>query len=392
MATKKDYYELLGVSRSATADEIKKSYRKLAMQHHPDRNANNKEAENKFKEISEAYEVLSDAGKRQAYDQYGHDGLKSSFGPGGFDFSRDFTHSSDLQDILGNIFGNGGGGMFEELFGGGHQRQPRNGPQRGTDLRFDLEIDLEEAIFGSEREISLPLSEECTACDGAGVAPGSSRETCRQCNGRGVVISGGGFFQVQRTCPICAGAGSIVTKPCRACGGAGRVKARKRLTLRIPPGVDTGARLRLTGKGEGGARGGAAGDLFVVLQVREHPLFDRRGDDLHCIAPLAMEIAILGGEIDVPTPEGHAKLKIPAGTQTNRVFRLRGKGVANVETRQPGDLNVQVFVQAPEHLTARQKKALKDFADDSSDENYPQAREHKKLVREFFDRKQAMGK
>jgi molecular chaperone DnaJ len=392
MATKKDYYELLGVSRSATADEIKKSYRKLAMQHHPDRNANNKEAENKFKEISEAYEVLSDAGKRQAYDQYGHDGLKSSFGPGGFDFSRDFTHSSDLQDILGNIFGNGGGGMFEELFGGGHQRQPRNGPQRGTDLRFDLEIDLEEAIFGSEREISLPLSEECSACDGAGVAPGSSRETCRQCNGRGVVISGGGFFQVQRTCPICAGAGSIVTKPCRACGGAGRVKARKRLTLRIPPGVDTGARLRLTGKGEGGARGGTAGDLYVVLHVKAHELFQRRGEDIYCDMPVPFHIAALGGEIEVPTLNGYATLKIPAGAESGTVFRLRGKGVTSLQGYGAGDQHVRIVVDTPEKLSGKQRDLLRQFGETLDESNHPRVRQIRRQADEFFRHKQEMGK
>ncbi len=261
MASKQDYYDLLGVSRSASQDELKKAYRKLAMKYHPDRNQGDKESEAKFKEVSEAYEVLSDAKKRQQYDQFGHDGLKSSFGPGGFDFGRDFTHGADLQDILGSIFG-GGGGIFDDFFGGGRRRSSRpGGPQPGADLRFDIEIDFEEAAFGSEREITLPLSVQCDDCTGTGVTPGSKRETCRQCGGAGSVISGGGFFQVRQTCPVCGGQGSLVTNPCVKCSGSGRVKTSKRITLKIPRGVETGSRLRLAGKGEGGIRGGPAGDL-----------------------------------------------------------------------------------------------------------------------------------
>ena len=388
MAAKKDYYELLGVARSASPDEIKKVYRKLAMKHHPDRNPGDKTAEAMFKEISEAYEVLSDPSKREQYDRFGHEGLRSAFGPGGFDFSRDFTHASDLQDILGSIFGEGGG-FFEEIFGGGRRRS-RTGPQGGSDLRFDLEIDLEEAIFGSEREITLPITEECAACHGAGVASGSTRENCKHCGGRGAILSGGGFFQVRQTCPICGGVGSIVTHPCSACGGSGREKTRKRLTLRIPRGVETGSRLRLSGKGEGGARGGPPGDLYVILHVREHGLFRRHGDDLVCEVPLPFDVAALGGEIDVPTIDGYAKLKIAPGTETGKVFRLRGKGVPNVDGCRQGDLHVQVVVEVPVKLTSRQKKAIREFVEDAQTDNYPYSRQFGQKVQAFYERKKSM--
>lgn len=393
MAAKADYYEVLGVSKTASADEIKKSYRKLAMQWHPDRNQGNPEAEKKFKEISEAYEVLSDASKRQQYDQFGHEGLRSSFGPGGFDFSRDFTHSADLQDILGSIFGEGGGGFFDDIFGGGGRRRStrRDGTQRGADLRFDLEIDLEEAAFGSERQITLPVSEECTSCNGSGVAPGSKPETCKHCGGRGEVISGGGFFQVRQTCPVCGGAGTVITRPCNACHGAGRVKDRKRLTLRIPPGVDTGSRLRLAGKGEGGLRGGQPGDLYVVLHVRPHELFERHGEDLLCEVPVPFEVAALGGDVQVPTLEGYAVLKITPGTESGKVFRLKGKGMPDVEGYSHGDLHVRLNPEVPVDLNGRQRKTLKDFADSREEGNYPAAAGFYSKVEAFYERKKAMG-
>jgi molecular chaperone DnaJ len=392
VADRRDYYELLEVSRDAPPDDIKKAYRRLAMKHHPDRNQGDKAAEHKFKEISEAYEVLSDAAKRQQYDRFGHEGLKSAFGPGGFDFSRDFTHASDLQDILGSIFGDGGGGIFDEFFGGGGRRRSRTASQRGADLRFDLELDLEEAAFGSEREITLPMTEECARCGGSGAAAGSSRETCRQCGGGGAVIAGGGFFQIRQTCPICGGSGTIVKQPCRECEGSGRATNRKRLTLRIPAGVETGSRLRLAGKGEGGARGGPAGDLYVVLHVREHELFKRNGDDLYCEVPVPVDVAIGGGEVDVPTLDGYAKLKLPPGTDSGKLFRLRGRGIQNVDAYGHGDLNVQVRVETPVKLTSRQKKALKDFVDGGHAENYPLAREMAERVARFYERKKAMGK
>lgn len=396
MASKRDYYELLGVARDASAEEIKKAYRKMAMKYHPDRNPNNKEAEAQFKEISEAYEVLSDANKRQNYDRFGHEGMKSAFGPGGFDFSRDFTHGQDLQDILGSFFGQGGGGgIFEEIFGGGGGgggggRRRSGGPQRGSDLRFDLEIDLEEAIFGSQREVALPMAAECGTCNGTGAKAGTGRETCRHCSGRGFVISGGGFFQVRQTCPVCGGEGQMVKNPCGTCQGSGRVKEQKRLTLRIPKGVDTGSRLRLSGKGEGGARGGPAGDLYVIIHVRQHDLFERQGDDLHCRIPVPFDIAALGGEIEIPTVDGLAKLKIAAGTEAGKVFRLRGKGMPSVDGYGHGDLHVEVVPEVPAHLNSRQKKALKEFQEASAPSNYPETVRVQQVAEQFFERKRAI--
>ena len=393
VATKRDYYEILGIERNASADEIKKAYRRLALKHHPDKNHADPKSEERFKEISEAYEVLSDANKRQKYDQFGHDGLRSTFGPGGFDFARDFTHEADLQDILGNLFGGGGGGgIFEEFFGGGRRRSSRTGAQRGADLRFDLEVDLEEAIFGSDREVTMPVSKDCGTCHGTGAAPGSKRETCRQCGGQGAVISGGGFFQVRQTCPVCGGEGTMIRKPCNECKGSGRVRSRQRINLHIPKGAETGVRLRLGGKGEPGARGGPAGDLYVVLHVRKHELFDRRGDDLHCIVPVPFETAALGGSVRVPTTEGYAKLKIAPGTPSGKMFRLRGKGVDNVEGYGRGDLHVEVKVEVPTKLNGAQKKILKEYAeqhDPTTDSGYE---DFSKRVEQFFLRREAIKK
>ncbi len=394
MATKADYYELLGVSRTASEDEIKKSYRKLAMKFHPDRNPGDKAAENSFKEISEAYEVLSDPAKKQKYDQFGHDGMRSSFGPGGFDFSRDFTHSADLQDILGSLFGGGGGGIFDEFFsgGGGRKRSGRNGPQQGADLRFDIEIDLEESAFGSEREITLPVNDECGICKGSGVAKGSSKETCKHCSGRGEVISGGGFFQVRQTCPICGGAGSVISKPCRECSGSGRIKVRKRLNLKIPKGVETGSRLRLAGKGESGSMGGPPGDLYVVIHVKKHDIFDRNADDLFCEVPVPFEIAALGGDVQVPTVDGYAMLKLAAGTENGKVFRLRGKGMPNVEGFETGDLHVKISIEVPVRLNQKQRKFIQDYADCVENSNYPAKNHFVSKAEAFFSRKKAIGK
>ena len=390
MAAKRDYYELLGVGRSASSDEIKKAYRKLAMKYHPDKNQGNKDAETKFKEISEAYEVLSDPTKREQYDRFGHDGIRSAFGPGGFDFSRDFTHAADLQDILGSIFGEGDN-IFDEFFGGARQRS-RTGPHRGADLRFDLEIDLEEAAFGSERQIALPMTEECRKCNGSGVAPGTRRETCKHCGGRGAIVSGGGFFQVRQTCPVCGGAGTVVTHPCDACGGSGRAKTRKRLALRIPKGVETGSRLRLAGKGEGGVKGGPPGDLYVVLHVREHDVFERRGDDLYCQIPVPVEVIALGGEIQVPTIDGYAKLRLATGTESGKVFRLRGKGIPNVEGYGRGDQHVRVVAEVPVKLSSKQKRILKDFGELRNESNYPAGKLFRKRVKAFYERREAIKK
>jgi len=391
VAEKRDYYEVLGINRSATADELKKAYRKKAMKYHPDRNAGDKDAETKFKEVSEAYEVLSDQKKRQQYDQFGHDGLKSSFGPGGFDFGRDFTHGADLQDILGSIFG-GGGGIFDGFMGGGQRRGRPDGPQAGADLRFDIEIDFEEAAFGSEREITLPISVQCGTCSGSGMTPGSKRETCRQCGGAGSVISGGGFFQVRQTCPVCKGEGTFSTNPCSKCSGSGRVKTRKRITLKIPRGVETGSRLRLAGKGEGGVRGGPAGNLYVIIHVKPHAVFKRHDDDLSCTIPVPFDVLALGGSIQVPTLDGFAKLKISAGTETGKVYRLRSKGMPNVEGYGRGDLHAQIVTEVPVKLNSRQKKILQEYQENIVEKNYPAAKRFREQAEKFFERKKAMKK
>ncbi len=392
MANKRDYYEVLGVPKDASDVDVKKAYRKLAMQFHPDRNPGNKEAENKFKETSEAYEVLSDANKRKQYDQFGHDGLKASFGPGGFDFSRDFTHYADLEDLFGDLFGEGGG-IFDSFFGGGGGRRKassRSGPQRGADLRFDLEIDFEEAAFGSEREVMLPITEECGECHGTGVAPGAHRETCKQCGGQGIVISGGGFFQMRQTCPVCGGEGTIVSDPCRACAGSGRMRTRKRLVLKIPKGVETGSRLRLAGKGESGGRGGPPGDLYVILHVRQHTLFERNGDDLLTRVPIPFHVATLGGEVQIPTLDGFAMLKVPAGTEPGKVFRMRGKGMPRLNGYGGGDLHVMVAIEVPIRLNGKQKKLIKDLQDASSEDNYPGISQVNRAAGELYERKRKL--
>ncbi len=390
MATKRDYYELLGVSKSATDDELKKAYRKLAMQYHPDRNPDNKESADKFKEICEAYEVLSDAAKRQRYDQYGHEGVKSSFGPGGFDFGRDFTHSGDFQDVFENLFGGG----FGDLFGGGGGRRKSRNPnaaQRGDDLRFDLEIDFEEALFGSEREVDLTVNDACETCKGTGAAAGATREPCRQCGGHGFVVVGGGFIQMRQSCPVCGGEGSIIRNPCKKCGGTGRVKTPRHIALRIPKGVETGSRLRLTGKGESGLRGGPAGDLYVVLHVREHAVFHRQDDDLVCTVHVSPVTAALGGDIDVPTPDGHARIKLPAGTPNGKVFRLRDKGMSSLNGGS-GDLHVQVEFEVPAHLSSKQKKLFEEFNASTSADNFPEAAKQNREVEAFFARRDALRK
>jgi len=378
---KRDYYEVLKVSRSASPDEIKKAYRKLAMQHHPDKNPNKKEAEEHFKEISEAYEVLSDPAKRQRYDQFGHAGVKSSFGPGGFDFVRDFTHGTDFQDIFGDIFG---GGMFEDFFGRSSGRRASTRAARGADLRFDLEISFEESVFGGEREITLPISQECGVCHGSGCEPGKNKETCKRCGGHGVVIAASGFFRIQQDCPACGGRGEVITHPCRNCRGTGMVKNRQRLSIKIPAGVETGSRLRLAGKGEGGTQMGPPGDLYVVLHVLPHGIFQREGVDLFCEAPLPFENAALGGELEVPTLEGWARLKIEPGTENGKILRLSGKGVYDFNTHERGDLHVRLVVEIPKNLSGTQKKKLKECFDLLKEDNYPDRGQFRKKAEEFL--------
>lgn len=378
MAAKRDYYEVLSLTRSATPEEIKKSYRRLAMQYHPDKNAGNKQSEERFKEISEAYEILSDADKRQRYDRFGHAGVKSSFGPGGFDFFRDFTHGTDFQDVFGDIFG---GSIFEDVFARG---SGRHGAARGADLRYDLEISFEESVFGAERDITLPISQECDVCHGNGCEPGHKKETCRRCGGQGVVVAASGFFRIQQDCPACGGRGEIVTHPCRNCRGTGKVKNRQKLAIKIPRGVETGSRLRLAGKGEGGAQNGPAGDLYVVLHVLPHNIFQREGVDLFCEVPISFETAVMGGDVEVPTLEGWARLKIDPGTENGRILRLGGKGVYDLNTGEQGDLHVRLTVEIPKNLSGLQKKKLNECFQSCMESNYPDKAQFRKKAEDFL--------
>ena len=399
MAEKRDYYEVLGVAKTATADEIKSAYRKLAMKYHPDRNPNDASAKEKFTEISEAYEVLSNPEKRQRYDQFGHQGV--NFGPGGFDFGRDFSHFQDvdLNDILGSIFGGmGGGGFggFGDLFGGGGRRARRasdpNAPRRGDDMTFRLDIDFDEAIFGSERTLDLTLPAECPDCHGTGAAAGSRRVTCKTCGGHGVVIGGSGFFQVRQTCPACGGEGSVIEKPCRKCRGSGHVTAPQKISLKIPAGVDSGSRLRLAGKGAGGVRGGENGDLYVLLGVRESDLFERDGLDLGVDIPVSPILAALGGTVAVPTPAGEAQLKIPPGTPNGKIFRLHGKGVPSLRGGPAGDLDARIVFEVPANLDRKQREVLEQFQKLATTATFPAAQSFANKSRVFFAHREKLVK
>ena len=341
--SKRDYYEVLGVARNASEDDLKKAYRRLAMKHHPDRNAaGDAQAEAAFKEAKEAYEVLCDPGKRRAYDQHGHAAFEHGMGGGGG------PGFGDVNDIFGDIFG--------ALVGGGRQR----GPRRGADLRYVMELDLEEAVFGIEKQIQIPTLVACEPCHGSGSEDGKI-ETCRTCAGRGQVRMQRGIFSVQQPCPACAGRGQTIAKPCKSCRGNGRVQSEKTLQVKIPAGVDNGDRIRLQGEGEAGPGGAPAGDLYVEVNVREHEIFQRDGDDLYCEVPIRFSQAALGAEIVVPTLEGEALIKVPQETQTGKLFRLRGKGVKSVRSHGHGDLMCRVVVETPVNLTARQRELLKDF-------------------------------
>ncbi len=385
--TKRDYYEILGVAKDATADQIKSAYRKLAMKWHPDRNPDNPEAKAKFQEASEAYEVLSNPEKRQRYDQFGHQGV--NFGPGGFDFGRDFSHGADFSDLFESLFG-GGGGSFGDMFGGmfgggGRRRRPdANAPQRGEDMSMELEIDFDEAIFGSVRTLKLTVPDQCPACHGSGAAEGSKRVACPTCGGRGQVIQGSSFFQVRQVCPRCGGTGAVVDHPCAKCRGSGQVRAPREIELRIPRGVDTGSRLRLSGKGAGGLRGGPAGDLFVVLHVRPSDIFEREDLDLAVNVPVSPTLAALGGEVEVPTPDGIAKLTIPSGTPNGRLLRLRGKGVPDLRGGAPGDLVARIVVEVPTRLTGKQRGALEDLARTLDSGNFPEAQSFASKMKVFY--------
>ena len=346
MATKKDYYETLGISRDASEDEIKKAYRKLAMKFHPDRNPDNPKAEENFKVAKEAYEILSDSQKRASYDQYGHAGVDPSMGGHG---SAGF---SDFNDAFGDIFG--------DIFGGGRGGQKSN-VYRGADLRYNMEISLEDAAKGTETKIRIPVMTSCEPCKGTGAKPGTQPVSCDTCNGHGQVRMQQGFFSVQQTCPKCHGTGKIIKEPCSTCHGASRVKQTKTLSVKIPLGVDEGDRIRLSGEGESGINGGPPGDLYVVVHLKKHDLFERDGGNLHCEMPISFSTAALGGEIEVPTLDGHAKMKIPAETQTGAVFRLKGKGIKPLRQNVPGDLHCHVSIETPVKLTDRQKELLKEL-------------------------------
>ena len=348
--SKRDYYEVLGVPRNATEQEIKSAYRKLALKYHPDRNPGDKQSEEKFKEAAEAYSVLIDTDKRHMYDRFGHAGLGGA-ATGGFDPSA-FSGFEDILGGLGDIFG------FGDIFGG----RRRSGPQRGADLRYDLEISFEEAAKGVEASIQIPRQATCETCNGSGAAPGTQPITCPQCQGRGQLRYQQGFFTVARTCGQCRGSGSIIPKPCPACRGTGRVQQEKKLTVRIPAGIATGQRLRLSGEGEAGPMGGPNGDLYVVVHVQDHPFFQRDGNDLYCEVPLNFTTLALGGEIRIPTLDGDEPFTVPAGTQTGTTFRVRGKGMLDVSGRGRGDLLVTVKVTTPKKLTKEQKKLLEQLA------------------------------
>jgi molecular chaperone DnaJ len=376
---KRDYYEVLGVQRNASDEEIKKAYRKFALKYHPDKNPGDHTAEERFKEVGEAYEVLSDSQKRAAYDQYGHDafdGRRRAGGRGGF---------HDPFDIFREAFGGGSvEDIFEQFFGGGGGRRDPTGPQRGANLRYDLELEFEEAAHGCQKEVSLTKLETCEACHGTGGQPDARRQTCSLCHGRGQVLSSRGIFSIAQTCPRCEGAGRTLDKPCHKCRGAGRVDRTTKKTIRIPPGVDTGTQLRSTGDGEAGVRGGPPGDLFVVLHVKPHALFHREGDDLLFEMPISFVQAALGAEVEVPTLNGKTTLHLPPGTQTGQVFRLKGKGIKNAQGYGWGDLHVRVMVEVPAHLNAAQRAKLEEFAALCDEKVNPQMRSFFERARKLF--------
>ncbi|HIG89288.1 molecular chaperone DnaJ [Candidatus Thioglobus sp.] len=367
--SKRDYYEVLGVEKGADDKQIKKAYKRLAMKHHPDRNTDNKaSAEKQFKEIQKAYAVLSDSQKRQAYDQFGHAGVDGS--AGGFGG--------------GSPFGGGGGGfgdIFGDIFGGGNA-QPDN---RGADLRYDLEINLKEAAEGTTVKVRIPKNEACDTCHGTGAKPGTSVKTCGTCSGSGQIQVQQGFFAVQRPCHVCSGTGQKIEKPCGTCRGQGVVRKQKTLSVKIPAGVDTGNRIRLSGEGEAGARGGPSGDLYVEVHVKKHSIFQREGNDLYCEVPIDFATATLGGSIEVPTLSSKLKIKVPAGTQTGKLFRLRGKGIKAIRHDGVGDLLCQVKIETPVNLNKKQKDLLKEFSASCGKKHHPESSSFFGKMKSFFE-------
>ena len=378
--SKRDYYDVLGVGKSASADEMKKAYRKLAMKYHPDRNPDDKTAEQKFKELNEAYEVLKDDQKRAAYDRFGHAAFEGG-GPGGGGGFHGFGGAGGFSDIFEEMFG--------EFMGGGRRGGGAGGRSstRGADLRYNMEVTLEEAFSGKKSSVHVPTSVTCETCDGSGAKPGTQPKTCGTCGGAGRVRAQQGFFTIERTCPTCNGQGKVISDPCTACGGAGRVRRDKTLEVTIPAGVEDGTRIRLAGEGEAGLRGGPPGDLYIFLSVAPHRLFQREGANIQCRVPIPMTTAALGGAIEVPSIDGsRAKVTIPGGTQTGTQFRLRGKGMSVLRSSARGDMFIQAVVETPVNMTKRQKELLEEFAKaEGDDSSSPESHGFFKKVKEFFE-------
>lgn len=387
----KDFYSVLGIDHSASSEDIKKAYRKLALKYHPDRNPDDKEAEAKFKEISAAYEVLSDPEKRRRYDQYGHEGYTRSAARGGGGGGAEGGFGGvDPFDIFNQVFGGAGGGgggsIFDTFFGGGESRRGRRGargPAAGRDMVYEMEIDFEDAVFGADKKVELTRPVECDNCQGTGAKPGTKPVTCRHCGGTGQVTMNQGFFSVRQQCPYCQGSGQTISDPCPSCQGVGRVRKRRSIQIHVPVGVDTGSRLRVSAEGEPGEKGGPPGDLYVIMHVRPHDFFRREDNDIFCEVPIEFNLAALGGSVAVPTIGGKAKLKIPAGTQSGAVFRLRGKGVPALQGRGRGDQQVKIKVEVPTRLNNSQKQKIQELSELCGEDSYPQCRDFRKKTADF---------
>ena len=373
---KRDYYEVLGLSKGASGDEIKKGYRAKAKELHPDRNSDNPNAETMFKEVNEAYDVLKDADRKAAYDRYGHAAFEGGMGGGGRPGGGPGDFSSAFSDVFDDLFGD---------FMGGGRGNSRNRASRGSDLRYNLQVTLEDAYSGLQKSINIPTSVECGSCNGTGAEGGSEPTTCPTCSGMGKVRATQGFFTVERTCPTCSGIGQMIKNPCKNCGGQGRAEKDRSLSVNIPAGVETGTRIRLSGEGEAGLRGGPSGDLYIFIEVREHDLFQREGGNLFCRVPVSMTSAALGGDIEVPTIDGgRSRVKIPSGSQSGRQMRLRNKGMPSIKSSQIGDMFIELAIETPVNLTSRQKELLREF-EAMSEDNNPESKSFFSTVRSFWD-------